>query len=324
MILMIFLKRMGVLSVLGSVLAGSLIGCSAGSVESTGAAVPAQPLSVAVAFYPFEFIAKAVGGGEVSVENLTVPGTEPHDLELTPKQVAALPVADLVVYQRGFQPSVDAAVDQSAPTRVVDTSTFLTLLTGREEAAAEHQDSGDSQLEEGLEARDPHTWLDPTNMVEIAEQVRDALSQARPAASEQFSRNTEALLADLHRLDGDYRSGLKSCTIKPFITSHAAFGYLAIRYGLQQIGIRGFEPDVEPTAARIAQVQRAARANHVTTIFFETLVSPVVSESVAGDLNLKTDVLDPIEGISAASRGGDYLEVMRSNLSALRSANNCA
>jgi len=132
------------------------------------------------------------------------------------------------------------------------------------------------------------------------------------------------LQADLSALDADFRTGLSKCSIKPFITSHAAFGYLAMRYGLQQIGIRGFEPDVEPTAARIAEVQHIARANHVTTVFFETLVSPVVSESVAQDLGLKTDVLDPIEGIGPDSRAEDYLGVMRANLSALRAANHCA
>jgi len=307
-----------------AVLASSLLGCTRNPAEAGSVADSQVPLSVAVAFYPFEFIVEAVGRDRVSVENLTVPGAEPHDLELTPKQVASLSAADLVIYQRGFQPAVDTAVDQSAPAHLIDTASFLTMLTGTQEAKAEHEAPGESEPEEGNTSRDPHTWLDTANMAAIAEHVRDALIQARPTAAAEFRDNTEALLADLSALDADFRTGLSNCSIKPFITSHAAFGYLARRYGLQQIGIRGFEPDVEPTAARIAEVQQIARANHVTTIFFETLVSPVVSESVAQDLGLKTDVLDPIEGISPDSRGEDYLGVMRSNLSALRAANHCA
>ena len=132
------------------------------------------------------------------------------------------------------------------------------------------------------------------------------------------------MIDDLGQLDADFEAGLAGCAIKPFVTSHAAFGHLAARYGLEQVAIRGLEPDTEPTAARIAEVQQIARDNKVTTIFFEMLVSPVVSESIANDLGLKTDVLDPLEGITPESRGTDYLEVMRSNLTALRTANQCS
>jgi zinc transport system substrate-binding protein len=173
-------------------------------------------------------------------------------------------------------------------------------------------------------SKDPHTWLDPTNLIKVAEHVRDALSQARPAAAEAFAANTKTLVADLTGLDLAIKADLTDCAIQPFITSHAAFAYFAARYGLTQVSIRGLEPDVEPSASRIAQVQQIARDNHVTTIFFETLVSPVVAESIAGDLGLKTDVLDPLEGLTADSRGTDYLEVMRSNANSLKVANQCS
>jgi len=282
-----------------------------------GSSVPSAAdgrLSVQVAFYPFQFVAERVGGDAVSVSSLTAAGTEPHDLELAPRQVADLATADLVIFQSGFQPAVDTAVEQAAPARVVDTASFLTMLTadGQEDAAGD----GDST--------DPHTWLDPTNLVTIAEHVRDALSQARPEAAETFAANTRRLVADLTTLDADIKADLTDCAITPFITSHAAFGYFAARYGLTQVGIRGLEPDVEPSASRIAEVHQIARDNHVTTIFFEALVSPVVAQSVAGDLGLRTDVLDPLEGITAESRGTDYLAVMRSNANSLKVANQCS
>jgi zinc transport system substrate-binding protein len=293
-----------------------LSACSAYSdapASTTGQASSGTRLQVAVAFYPFAFVAERVGGDQVTVANLTAPGVEPHDLELTPQQVASLSTVDLVVYQSGFQPAVDNAVRQAKPRASVDPATFLTLLPASQDGA-----------EAGVGATDPHTWLDPANMVTIAEHVRDALSAARPDAAQQFAANTATLVSDLTALDTTLKTELGTCAIKPFITSHAAFGYLATRYGLTQVGINGVEPDVEPSAARIAEVQKIARANHVTTIFFETLVSPVVAQSIAGDLGLKTDVLDPLEGITAESRGTDYLGVMRANGASLKAANQCS
>lgn len=289
----------------------ALTGC-AGSGAPAGT-TPTGAVTIAVAFYPFAFVAERVGGAQASVANLTAPGAEPHDIELTPRQVASLSTVDLVVYQSGFQPAVDTAITQATPRRTVDTASFLTLLTG----SATDYSGGPT------DAKDPHTWLDPRNMVAITEHVRDALIDVRPAGKDAFTANAAALIADLTALDADYRTGLARCAITPFVTSHAAFGYLATAYGLEQVAIRGLEPDTEPTAARIAEVQQLATANHVTTIFFETLVSPAVAQSVAKDLGLRTEVLDPIEGITADSRGSDYLAVMRSNLAALRTANQC-
>ncbi len=292
------------------VLALTLTGCAA-SVPSSGD----DRLRVQVAFYPFQFVAERVGGDAVSVTSLTAPGTEPHDLELAPRQVADLTTAGLVIFQSGFQPAVDTAVAQAKPARLVDTASFLSMLAGT--ADGEEPTTGEG-------SKDPHTWLDPTNMVTIAEHVRDALSEARPELAPTFEANTRQLVAGLTTLDNDIKTDLTGCAINPFITSHAAFGYFANRYGLTQVGIRGLEPDVEPSAARIAEVQKIARDNGVTTIFFEALVSPVVTESVAGDLGLRTDVLDPLEGITADSRGNDYLEVMRANANSLKVANQCS
>ncbi|MGV8908687.1 MAG: metal ABC transporter substrate-binding protein [Propionicimonas sp.] len=288
----------------------------------TGCAPAVSPaesgkLNVEVAFYPFQFVAERVGGDAVKVTSLTAPGTEPHDLELAPQQVAALATADLVIYQSGFQPAVDTAIGQQRPARVVDTASFLTMLTATADGSEQPNGTDAGSI-------DPHTWLDPTNLITVAEHVRDALSQARPAQAEAFAANTKALVTELTDLDLAIKADLTHCAITPFITSHAAFAYFAARYGLTQVSIRGLEPDVEPSASRIAQVQRIARDNHVTTIFFETLVSPVVAESIASDLGLKTDVLDPLEGITTDSRGTNYLEVMRANANSLKAANQCS
>ncbi|MFT4296373.1 MAG: zinc ABC transporter substrate-binding protein [Micropruina sp.] len=299
-------------------------GCSASA--PTNSASPATssgttvtPLKVTASFYPFEYLAAQIGKDLVTITDLTQPGAEPHDLELSPKQVAGIAESDLLIYQKGFQAAVDSALSTVSPKRTVDTASFLPLRPAEhEEEGADHGDGHDHG------ALDPHTWLDPTNMVTVAEHVRDALAEAMPNAKDTFTANAETLITQLKQLDTDYRTGLTSCQRKVFITSHEAFGYLANRYGLEQVGISGIEPDTEPTAARIAEVQKLAKANGVTTIFFETLVSPTVAKSIAGDLKLATDVLDPLEGLTKESRGSDYIEVMKSNLSSLQKANGCS
>jgi zinc transport system substrate-binding protein len=317
--MIVMTKRAPLLPVLLAATMVSLAGCAAYSdAGASGAQAPqaTDTLDVAVAFYPLQFVAERVGGERVWVQNLTAPGAEPHDLELTPQQVAALSTDDLVIYQSGFQAALDTALKQATPARTVDTASFLSLVPVSMDGATQDGD--------GHGALDPHTWLDPTNMVAIAEHVRDALAEARPDAAAEFAENTTRLVSELSALDKSLASTLSSCRLSGFITSHAAFGYFARRYHLTQVGISGIEPDVEPSAARIAQVQRIAAEYKVTTIFFETLVSPAVAESIAGDLGLATDVLDPLEGITPASRGTDYLEVMAANGAALQKANQCS
>jgi zinc transport system substrate-binding protein len=286
-----------------------------------GSAQPGRP-SIVTAFYPFQFIAERVAGDHASVTNLTAPGAEPHDLELTPRQVATLTTADLVIYQKSFQAAVDEAVVRSENPNVLDISTVLPLVPLPVDDHHDHP-SGETEDQHDHAGLDPHGWLDPTNMVTITNAVADRLSAMDPAHLEDYRRGAKGLVADLTRLDRSFRAGLANCERREFITTHAAFGYLARAYDLQQVGINGLSPESEPSPARIAEVQQIAREDQITTIFYETLVSPAVATSIARDLGLRTDVLDPVEGISDSSRGSDYLAVMESNLTALRAANGC-
>lgn len=295
-------------------------------------------LDVVTAFYPFQFVAERVAGTSATITSLTAPGAEPHDLELTPRQQIDLAEADLVIYQSGFQPAVDEAIAQNPPAHVIDVAQVVTLQpvpgddhdehehehdeAGHDEAGhEEHGEDGHDHAEAG--DLDPHAWLDPTNLATVTEAVAAELAQRRPDQAATFTANAERLSSELTTLDEDFRNGLAGCQRREFITAHAAFGYLASRYDLTQIAIGGLSPDVEPSPARIAEIHDEARAHGLTTIFTETLVSPAVAEAVAGDLGLRTDVLDPLEGLTEQSRGADYIAVQRANLEALRQANDC-
>ncbi|HSN43817.1 MAG TPA: metal ABC transporter substrate-binding protein [Propionibacteriaceae bacterium] len=303
-------------AITASLAAGVLLLVSA----CTGAPTAADgKLTIVTSFYPLQFVAERVAGEHARVANLTTPGAEPHDLELTPKQIASLSDADLVIYQNGFQAAVDAGVSQASPKTLLDVTTVVPLVdTGAHEGHEE--DGADTHADE----LDPHLWLDPTNMKAIADEVALQLSALDPTNAADYEQGAADLVAELTSLDTDFRTGLAKCERSEFITSHAAFGYLAKAYGLEQIGISGLSPDAEPSPARIAEIQTIATDLGVTTIFFETLVSPDTATSIASDLGLTTDVLDPIEGITPESKGDDYIEVMRANLAALTTANGCS
>jgi zinc transport system substrate-binding protein len=271
-------------------------------------------LNVVASFYPMEFLAQQIGKDHVSVTDLTAPGVEPHDLELTAKQVASVQKADAIIYLKGLQPTVDQAVDQSSGKAKIDATAASPLVD-------HHLDEGTEQGGQQAKgpAGDPHIWLDPARYAAIAKSVGDGFAKADPSHAEDYRKNTDELLTKLTALDQDFKNGLKDVKTKTFVTSHAAFGYLADHYGLTQVAINGVDPESEPTPARLSEVQKAAKDNGVTTIFFETLVSPKLADTVAKDLGLKTAVLDPLEGVKDPSKD-DYLTVMKQNLANLQAA----
>ncbi|MEU1484448.1 metal ABC transporter substrate-binding protein [Streptomyces sp. NPDC005752] len=279
-------------------------------------------LDVVASFYPMQFLAEEIGGSHVSVTTLTKPGTEPHDLELSPRQTGGLSEADYILFLKGVQPAVDDAVAQAGVENTVDAAELTTLEKHGSEVGHDHgheegEEHGHEDEEAGL---DPHIWLDPVKYAEVAEGVGKSLEKADPDHAADYRKNTDALVTELNALNTAYETGLKNTATKTFITTHSAFGYLAERYGLTQEGIAGIDPEAEPSPARIDEIHSVARKSGATTVFFETLASDKTAKTLAKDLGLKTGVLDPLEGITDKSAGADYTEVMKSNLTALQKA----
>jgi zinc transport system substrate-binding protein len=300
----------------------ALSSCSSGD-GSLWASSADGKLKVTASFYPLEFLVEQIGGSHVAVNDLTKPGVEPHDLELSPKQTAALGESDVIVYLKGLQPAVDQAVAQSGVTYTADAAALTKLEDHGTEVDGEHHASGDnaSHSTTGQDAgADPHIWLDPVRYAQVAEGVEKTLAKADPDHAAAYRKNADALVKKLNALNAEFRNGLGDRSSDTFITTHAAFGYLAERYGLVEEAISGIDPESEPSGARMKALQQLARDKHVSTVFFERLVSDKTAKTLAGDLKLKTDVLDPIEGITPASRGRDYFQVQRGNLAALEKA----
>jgi zinc transport system substrate-binding protein len=251
--------------------------------------------AIVAAFYPLAYAAEQLGGPDSKVTNLTPAGAEPHDLELKPGDVAKVKDASLVLLMgHGFQPQLEraAASSRARVLRLLDTP--------------------------GLHrhGNDPHVWLDPLRYALLVQSIGKAL-HADGAAAQMVTR--------LHALDRQYRAGLAHCTRHEIVTSHAAFGYLAERYGLTQIGVEGLNPEAEPAPGDLARVVDLVRKDGVTTVFAETLVSPKLAHTIARETGAKSAVLDPIEGLqpNAVARGADYFSVMRANLATLEQALGC-
>ena len=291
-------------------------GCS--SAEDSAAAEDGR-MPVTAAFYPLQFVAERVGGDHVQVATLTKPGTEPHDLELTPRAVAALADSQAVVYLEGFQPAVDEAVLAQAADAAVDVTEAADLSVPA---------TGDGHEEEGEHAEDgamdPHFWLDPVRLAAVSTFIGETFAQKDPANAAEYRSNAEALVTDLDALDEEFRAGLARCESRELVTGHAAFGYLAARYDLGQEGITGISPDAEPDAATLRELTQHVREEGVSTVYAETLVSPALAETIGRETGARVMVLDPLEGITDSSAGADYLEVMRANLKTLREGQGCS
>lgn len=278
-------------------------------------------LDVVTAFYPFQFLSERIGGSDVHVTDLTKPGAEPHDVELNPRQVGTIADAGVVVYLRGFQPAVDDAVAQEAKGRAFDASRVVPLLPladgtdGRPEPGADHPETAAGGM-------DPHVWLDPVRFATIAGRLGARFAQADPAHAAGYTARAAQVQAELGTLNTEMAAGLRRCTRHEIVTSHSAFNYLATRYGLTQIGITGISPEAEPSPRRMGKIAAQAKATGTTTIFFETLVSPKVAETLAREVGARTAVLDPLEGLT--NDKNDYFSVMRDNLAALRTALGCS
>lgn len=307
----------------------ALAGCAGGPGGSAGrqpspAASPAAGARIPViaGFYPLEEALRRIGGDRVEAANVVPAGGEPHEVELTPRDIERLRRARLLAYVgAGFQPAIERAIEsnQLPGVTAIDVTKGLTLLTGADDHDAAEKAPG------GAEPLDPHVWLDPVLMQQIAGTLRDALIAIDPAGRPAYAANAAAYQAELAALDAEFRAGLRNCRRKEIVTSHASFAYLAKRYGLEQEPITGLSPEVEPSPQRLQSVVQFAKQHDVKAIYFETLVDPKVAETIAREVGARTLVLNPIEGLTPSEQaaGQGYADLMRQNLANLRQGLEC-
>ncbi|MGO4244465.1 metal ABC transporter substrate-binding protein, partial [Janibacter sp. RAF20_2_2] len=214
----------------------AVTGCGTGDDGGSGSD---GRLSVATSFYPLQHAAEQVGGEHVEVTNLTKPGAEPHDLELTPKQVLEATKADALVYLADFQPSVDDAAAEAGDS-AMDVSPFARLdIESDEHEEHDHEEGEEGHAGHDHGGTDPHFWLDPTRYADVVDAIGERFAEADPEHAADYRANAEAFSKQLTQLDEDLTEGLQDCTSTDLVTGHSAFAYFADRYGLHQESVSG-------------------------------------------------------------------------------------
>ena len=308
------------LAVASLVLALSACGGSSSQVDANK-----TQITVAASFYPIEEIVRKVGGTHVNVVELTPAGQGAHDVQLTAKQLTVLSTSSAVFYiSDGFQPEVEKAV-ASLPGSVVPVD-LLQSVTLLDVVAQLDGTEGETDGEVLASGKDPHVWLDPANMIAMTTAVADALSQLSPEFATQFNAAAQSFIAELQTLGNEIDAQLANCESRVLVTSHRAFAYLAKRANIRQVAIAGVNPEEEPSAKSLEAIASFARANKVSTIFFETLLPADLAKTLADKVGATPDLLDPVEGISSAdiAGGASYISIQRDNLSRLVKGLRCS
>ena len=289
------------------------------SLSTDRAKIDEDHLVIAATFYPLAEFSRHVGGDYVKVMTLTPPGMEPHDFEPSAKQITAMYEADLVVLNGG---GIDAWATRLIPSlekqgvRTLQMASFMdAFLPAVEEEEEEHEE----------ETFDEHFWLSPVLTQKQVDAIATTLGEIDPIHRDAYRLNADIYKKELQQLHTEFQEGLASCKIKTVITSHAAFGYLAQAYGFTQLPIAGISPEQEPSASDLARLVDEAREKDIRYIFFETLVSPQLAQTLAEEVGAQTLVFNPLEGLTdeEISSGQDYFSIMRSNLTNLRLAMVC-
>lgn len=296
-----------------------LTGCSnTVSTKNEKTSEGSKKLQIVTTFYPMYYFAHKVAGSSANVELLVPNGAEPHDWEPTAKDMAKIQDADMFIYNSRYFETWTEKVLKSindSNLNVIEASNGIELmdaLKSEEEEEEHHSESASS--------KDPHVWLSPVLAQQEVENIAKALEQADPKNKDQFEKNAAALNSELADLDRLYKETIEKAQKKEFVTQHAAFGYLAKQYGLTQIPIAGLSPDVEPTLGKLAALTELTKKDNVKIIYFEELTSSKVAQTLAKEIGAKTEVLNPLEGLTKEEqeKGLDYIDVMKKNLEALK------
>jgi zinc transport system substrate-binding protein len=299
-------RRIGIVSFLLILIVGLIAGCGTESVSSK----EDGKWQVATSLYPFEYFVKEIGKEHVQVTNVIPVGVEPHDFELTAKDVAKLHEIDLFVYQSAGFESIDKVANSLQDVQLVDVSKGIQLLDGE---AHHHED--EERDDHDHDEVDPHIWLDPQLAKKQAAHIRDALMKLDAKNSQDYEKNYNELAAKLDQLDQEYLQMVGKAKQKKFVTSHAAFGYLAKRYQLEQISVAGLSPSSEPSPQAVKEIIETMREHQLKYILFETLVSGKVAETIQSEVKAEMLIMNPLEGLTQEEikNNEDYFSVMRKN-----------
>ena len=281
-----------------------LTGCNSSRMpdRQTNGTVGKTKLIIYTSFYPMYFLAGEIAGDKAEIVSLVPAGVEPHDWEPTAKTIRELQTADMFIYNgAGMETWAERILENVDRTKVKILS------------ASDGLQTIDS---------DPHLWVSPKRIEQQAKNILDAVTEIDPADSKYYEANYAELKSKLDKLDGDIEQAVGTFRTRVFVVSHQAFGYLAYDYKLEQLAIRGVNPDDEPSPAEMARLVEECKKNNIKYIFFEKLVSPKLSETLAKEVGAQVLVLNDAAGLSEEDikAGKNYITIMYENLENLKKA----
>lgn len=279
-----------------------------------------EQLQIATTIYPVYQFTKEIVGDTADVSLMVPAGTEAHDYEPSAKQLAELNEADSLVYHNeNMETWISSASESIADdVHVIKGTENMVLLPGTDdhdhEAEADHGHEGHSH------DYDPHTWVSPYRAIMEVQSITSQLSEEYPDLAETFEANATAYIDELEELDSLYTEAFENASRTDFVTSHTAFSYLSLDYGLNQIGIAGLTPAEEPSASRLAELADYVKENDIQYIYYEANGSDSMAKTLADEIGIEMAVLNPLESLSqdALDQGKDYISIMKENLEALK------
>lgn len=281
-----------------------------------------KTLSVVTTLFPLAEFARAVGGEYADVTLLLPPGVESHAFEPTPSDIVNIDRSDIFVYTgKAMEPwAEDMRKSIRATVSVVDSSEGVTFLKELEEA--DHETNEDRHYG----GMDPHIWLDFGNAARMVSNIEKAFVAQDPSRAEAYRKNAEDYREELRALDREYRQTLATCKTRSIVYGgHYAFGYLASSYGLEYRAAQGLAPDAEPSAQDIATLVRQVKEDGIRYIFYEELASPKIADTIARETGAKLLLLNAGHNVGKddIAQGTTFLDILRSNLSSLKTGLEC-
>jgi len=319
----------------GAVAAGTLLLGACGNTEGDNASESTDgQLTVYASTFALKSMAEEIGGDRVNVEMVIPPGADPHTYEPTSKQMTQIAEADLFLkIGHDLEPYVDSMEESLDGQNVafVKTAENVTLLEasdtvssheeeGHSEEEDEHEEDSSEDNHDSHSQYDPHVWLDPTNAVSMAEAVEAAFSEEAPDYKDEFAERLSTFKDEANALDAELKAAVENGSKSELLVTHAAYGYLAERYGFDQLPIAGLTPSEEPSQQALKRIIEEARLHDLNYIAFEDTVTPKVAEVVKQEIGAESVTIYNLESVTKEQMDKSYFDLMRENVKALETA----
>lgn len=279
-----------------------------------------KPLIVTTTFPLYDFT-KNVVGDKAEVSLLIPPGAEAHSWEPTPSAMVKIQKSKVFIYNgAGLEPWAEKMENTIlSKKKSLEASTVVSLLSSEDAAHEQTREIGHHHDHGQI---DPHIWLDPVNAQAIVAAIATAVSETDPGNASVYAANAEAYINQLRVLDAEFQAVLAPAAGREFVTTHAAFAYMAKRYNLKQAAIMGIDPEAEPTPEAMARIIKHIKSNNIAYIFAEPVLTSKLAVIISRETGARVLELNPVHEVDdkQIAQGENYITFMRGNLQNLKIA----